>query len=384
MKRAALFVCLAFASTGRAQDADIKAALASLHRGETAAARSLARLGAPAVPGVIKALSDEDARIRGIAALALRHIGPAAKDAAPALAEALRDMDISVASEAAQALGAIGPAAAPALAAALKKDASPAVVVRACEAIRILGPAAKECVPTLIATLKKPKDLENVLPVLEALGRIGPAAAPAAGEIVRLLRPEALKEAKAGPLLEDGMRAQAVHTLGRLGPGAKEAVPVLIGIFKDKRSPGDPLGVLSLDALAQIGAASEDLTPFLVEQIERGATPKLVYYRALAQVGAPGKADIAKVAGGMRHKDAWVRLYAAAIVGKVEPNDPAVVSILIESLKEADPKMRRQAAIYVGLVRPRDESVREAIVQATRDMDRTVSAAAKEALEKLK
>jgi hypothetical protein len=84
----------------------------SLH--ETAA-DALARIGAPAVPSLMRSLRGGETLNRVRAAEILARIGPDASPAVPLLVESLRDPDPLVRRGAARALGQIGPAAAEAV-----------------------------------------------------------------------------------------------------------------------------------------------------------------------------------------------------------------------------------------------------------------------------
>ena len=72
---------------------------------------AVARMGAPAVPHVVKLLNDQRADMRLLACRILARIGPDAKAAVPSLIELLDDPDPRVQKEAVRALGEIGPAA---------------------------------------------------------------------------------------------------------------------------------------------------------------------------------------------------------------------------------------------------------------------------------
>ena len=63
------------------------------------------------MPALIKALKDDDCKMRRGAADAVGEIGPEARDAVPALINALKGDGYSVPLSAAHALGAIGPEA---------------------------------------------------------------------------------------------------------------------------------------------------------------------------------------------------------------------------------------------------------------------------------
>ena len=76
------------------------------------AADALARIGAAAVPDLVRALRSTDVDLRWRATLLLGRIGPDAATAVPDLASLLSDPDRRVSRAAARALGQIGPNAA--------------------------------------------------------------------------------------------------------------------------------------------------------------------------------------------------------------------------------------------------------------------------------
>ena len=78
-------------------------------------ADALGRIGAPAIPELIRALQDVDPERRRKAVRILARIGPDAVDAVPSLMEALQDPGPLVPKAAARALGQIGPDAAAAV-----------------------------------------------------------------------------------------------------------------------------------------------------------------------------------------------------------------------------------------------------------------------------
>ena len=87
---------------------------------------------------------------------------------------------------------------------------------------------------------------------------------------------------------------------------------------------------------------------------------------------------------GLRDKDASVRLSAARLVGKAEPDHRAVVSVLIDVLQDRDAALRR-AADVLGEVRPSDPAVVDFLRgTAGGDADADVRQAAAAALEKVR
>src|SRR5262249_17369881 len=96
---------------------------------------------AKAVPALRKALKDTYAGCRARAAAALGEVGPAAKDAAPDLVGLLTDLD-AVHTPAMQALAKLGAPAVPPLCKALK-DKSAVRRARAARTLALMGPDAR-------------------------------------------------------------------------------------------------------------------------------------------------------------------------------------------------------------------------------------------------
>jgi HEAT repeat protein len=213
------------------------------------AANALGMIGVEAreaVQPLIAALGDSDFFVRksGTAMIALGKIGPAAREAVPFLIQELKAPDSATRTSAAEALAGIGPAAvdaAPALADALK-DQNARVRVRASIALAKIGPRATAAVPALIQALSD--NLDWLSPreyAARALGEIGPEAGEAVPALTRVLtESDAAAEAKPASTRERWrgyhaqMRAAAAEALGKIGPEAKEAVPVLREALEDK------------------------------------------------------------------------------------------------------------------------------------------------------
>jgi HEAT repeat protein len=259
------------------------------------AAFALARIGQAAVPVLAELLKDKDARVRLEAAEALRAMGAKARPAIPALAEALRDDDaevrraaywalcntgppaispltkllkdknVNARSFAASALGAIfgewpdartDPAAKAAVAAliALLKDNSPEARGNAAGALGRIGPAAEAAIPSLVELLK---DKENRVrgSAAEALGLIGTDSRPILLSIADLLGDPDVEVRRSACLAfqrlgqpaiavlaellnnkDQELRCGVAWTLGEIGPGAKNVVPKLKELLKDKEA----------------------------------------------------------------------------------------------------------------------------------------------------
>ena len=156
LRLAALLVCFALAvACGRSPErraADLVEDLRSPDAAAVArAVRQLVEMGEPAVPALVQALRDPEARVRNAAASALWGLGPKAHDAVPTLAEALADNDDGVRLGVVMALESIGrdaAAAVPALARAVR-DRDGNVRLWAAKALAKIGPPARAALPAL-------------------------------------------------------------------------------------------------------------------------------------------------------------------------------------------------------------------------------------------
>jgi HEAT repeat protein len=115
------------------------------------AVRKLVELGEPAVPVLIPALRDPEAKVRTAAASALWGLGPQAKAAVPVLAEALADADDGVRVGVAMALESVGPEAAPAVPALARavRDRDGNVRLWAAKALGHIGSPARPALAAL-------------------------------------------------------------------------------------------------------------------------------------------------------------------------------------------------------------------------------------------
>lgn len=282
--------------------------------------QALDRLGRGTLPGLEKALKDDDAHIRGVAALTMvRTDRRTWKTALPALTEwvtaservrdrnalaRVRDLDPPVRTALAKALllafegKGNGPqldvAETPfgplfdgpeldALCLALVDAAKERVgSARALEKIRTLGPRAAAAVPGLLAIWKKQREAgrEPELGLLQALGAIGPEARGAVPLLVDSLTAEGAR------------RDEVVSTLGKIGPDAKAAVPALVKLLKDK--PDAHLLPLLIEALGQIGPAADEAAPLLADLLrQKDGTVHERVIAALPRIGNKSKAVLA-------------------------------------------------------------------------------------------
>jgi HEAT repeat protein len=310
------------------------------------AVMALANLGPrarPALNALVKTLEDPDEFFRRHAAFALGRIGPDARQTVPALVDLLRDKSEGVRQLAAQALGSIGQearAAVEPLRAALK-DTQLGVRLSAAEALGRIGPAAKEAVPALADMLAKE---ERAVPQLGFPGRF-PGWDPTGQAGFGMAMPRQLTSA----------RAVVLEALGRLGPDAAAAAPILVKV----RAPAS--------VLAHIGKPA---VPALVEGL-RDAAPAVRLYCAVA-LGAigPDAADgEPALAKALQDEDRAVRLQAIASLGGLGPAAKPAVGALVETLAAADngEEIRSEAAQALGGIGPEAAAAVPALIEALRD-----------------
>lgn len=217
------------------------------------AAAALGKIGAAAVPDLLKALARPDGALRMRAAEALAAVGPAAAEAVPALVQLLGDRDPAMRAKAAEALAGIGQpaqAAAKALRACLGDD--DAAVRRA--SARALGHVVEDDKRAVTALAKAVTDEDEGVRnnAVEALARIG---GPAKGALTLLIK--ALF--KVG---DPRLRRRIVRALGCIGPQTNAVVPALMRSLRDtdvwvRQTAAEALGKMGKAAKKATGALTK-------------------------------------------------------------------------------------------------------------------------------
>jgi len=300
------------------------------------AARALGDISDVAVATVTERLGDSNSDVRARAAEILGVLGPRAASAVPPLAEALQDEIPAVQSSAARALGDIGPAAEAAL--PQLREALANRVEGAVYGLGGLGPAAAPAVPALLEELNFLTSYDR-LAVINALAKIGPEAKDALPVLREMTSDDTVAvdaalaiwrisgdgEEAAGALatltrtLDSYQKEQAVDALGTMGPDAATAVPALVELLTSDDGGSLTLKQAAAAALGNIGPNAADAVPVLIQLL-------------------PERPD----------EYSEVPEIAAAALGKIAPQSPEVIAALVRVLKRRSYGSTAAAAIALG------------------------------------
>ncbi|HQP71245.1 MAG TPA: HEAT repeat domain-containing protein, partial [Methanoculleus sp.] len=312
----------------------------------------VALMGSAAVEPLIRALNDDDGRVRREAAATLGEIGDPA--AVGPLVASLADK--SVAPAAAEALAAIGePAVSPVLA-LLDEGGSDTAMESAVEVLGRLGePAA---VPHLIEFLRRGRDRLH-RKAIDALAGIGE---PAADAIIPLLGEE--REAQAGAMAAlAGIGGPAIPALVKALENENSAVRLgAAGVLERLGwKPADPeeeiAWLIALQRWQEVAEAGGTAINHLAARLgDPDAAVQTSVMEVLVEIGAPAAPPLVSLLGEERLRepaeDALVRIGGSA------------VDTLIEALHR--PQIRRTAA---GVLVRIGEPATGALVQALADPD---------------
>lgn len=232
-----------------------------------------------------------------------------------------------------EAIRQIGAGAVPALAAVLQ-DAPSALRLDAALALGEIGPDASAATPALLRLLGS-DDWDLREGVTGALQRIAPDSEVVTAATVQAWSSSARSET--GP-----RRYRAVLTLGRLGPKAAGAVPMLTEML------GDPTSGAAR-ALGQIGPAAAAAVPALAEALRRPeAHVRQQIADALGRIGPAARPAVSALLEVMRDKRPEVRWRAAAAIGRIGSNESGCIAALAAMLKDEDPQVRDRVAEALG------------------------------------
>lgn len=298
--------------------ATLREALGARPQAEAARAAAWARepdAGNPtaAVPGLVEALVDSEARVRAAAAWGLMRVGPAARPALLPLMKALReDAHAAVRAMAAQALGALGARVNRSAVAALfdaLSDASQTVRWRAAQAL-------------WRSHLKPPADVPRLVERLESS--------------------------------DPYIRGFAACMLGNMGPAAKHAIPALTSALEKEDGPLRGQAAL---ALAKMGVVGKQAVPELTRALKSADHQRRrSAAKALGSIGPEAKGAAASLITALTDEDERVRAQAARALGRIGPAAREAVPALSVATHDPKPAVRREAEQALRRIAPARQS----------------------------
>ncbi len=297
------------------------------------ALRAIGAAGGQTVAALTAALKDDAAAVRGEAVEALGALGAGARSAAPALRAVISGKERALRVPAMEALARVDGRSADSVGVftALLRDRDEDVCLAAVSCLRSLGAAAREAIPLLTEACKG----ANRKVRQAAAAALAGIDAPAAARGLLLALTADLGEEQAS------VRQQAAQGLGRLGPGARDALPRLTAALRDKDWD---VRMSAARACWQIDRAQcREAVAFLIRTVTEGDRQRsLQAADVLAQMGrdASGAADVlARAAREDRHGSG--RDYLAAL----RAIDPVLAVSVQADLKrkQLDEEARRLA-----------------------------------------
>ena len=249
------------------------------------AAYDLKSLGAnakPAFSSLLVALKDPEPRVRFFAVLTLNILIDTQSDVGPlitAFIDLLKDRDDSVRWQAASGLEKIGPkarAAVPALTASLS-DTAEDVRVYAADALKSIGWDSEITTTNLIKLLKDPSSRVRHS-AANALGRVEVASSIALSVLIEDLK-------------DPGERTGAIWALNDFGDRAKDAVPALAEILSCDLPSWHRVEIARL--IGRVGPGAKQVVPVLVKSLnDRDESVRVAVAVALLQVEPESEARI--------------------------------------------------------------------------------------------
>ena len=291
----------------------------------------------PPPPDLVRYLSDEEARVRRRAALAIGHVALA--EGVQPLEAALNDADQEVRQMVAFALGLIGDRSAREALVNALNDPSPLVQGSAAEALGLLGdPAAADAVGQFVGRITESGAFAQPPTDADDARRDTPAASWRLG-VYALVRLKAYPQLAAATL--DGSGQPRVlwwplaFALQRLED--KRALPALITFARDQNAYARAFAVKGLGALKDPSAL-----PVLMPLVSSGDRNVLIEtVRAIGRIGDPSAAEPLMRLISDPSTDPHVRLETIGAIGGIHTS--AVGDALLDVIADPSPPLRAAA-----------------------------------------
>jgi HEAT repeat protein len=325
---------------------------------------AIGRPASAAVPALIGALDDVDYVVPPGAAMALGQLGPEAESAAPALCKALAAPAAELRAQAQSALVAIGPASVPCLREVLRSK-DPTALILAAQAVARIGPKARSAIPELLL----------------AFGHVDPNVKHATSAAVAIFEP---RTPDAIPALtwavgnfDVGVATAAVTVLQELKAGTPAIVSALVARLENRNADAGAtdLQALIIRTLGKLGPVARPAVPVLIEALD---TPALLEdaSQALRTILAPNARGAALVKA-LKDQDQLDDRQLAFVLGSA---DAEAVPALVELLGNKRVRVRAAAALSLGRLGPQAKNAQPGLIKALAGGNRQVRLNAIDAL----
>jgi HEAT repeat protein len=353
-----------------------------MHTERSIPVEALSRIGKPAVPALTSALKHRNPGVRSGAASVLGRIGPEAHLAVPALAQAVSDTNLDVRYAATNALDQLASRAAFAVAAHLAPPQQDRIPVGTSE------PHQGVLVEDILALIEQLKDgrvvssiagtlrdndanvrlraaatLGKIFDAAARLGAVGAVAEPAVKPLIATLKDE-----------EATVRANAALALGQIGPdGAAEAVPALIDLFRRRSAPMDPLVQMGRLAVPGLAETLRNNDPMLRRDAAIALQQLAERDKTATQEALPALID------ALLDEDTWLRqVIITDVLARTEIGAEAAASVpaLIRVLQHGDALVRCAANEVLGRIGPKAKPAVPVLLDALKDENARVRCSA--------
>lgn len=160
---------------------------------------------------------------------------------------------------------------------------------------------------------------------------VSPTVAQEPPENVEAQIPELINHLKSK---DESLRVEASNKLAAIG---KPAVPALLGVLTEKEAA--PVAIF---ILGRIGAGAKEAIPTLSKTLKQHED-KNVRARAAEALGKIGPETFLLIVPGLKDKEAVVRLRSVQALGRIGPPAEPVLSSVVDRLQDEDEGVRTEA-----------------------------------------
>ena len=341
------------------------------------AANSLSQIGAPAVPALVKMLSNEN--YRKLVVEVIGEMGENAESAVPALLPLLETFDTDLKREVFIALAMIGPKASSATATMMQILENPdAGESRAGAAYVLAHIGEKKALPVLKQILKTDRSEQVLRSAAWSIVELEPENPDNAAIVL----PQFFPAMSSDTPLE---RREAILAISKLGVAAKSAIEDL---QLHAASDDDPtVRAAALHGLTETHAfASQSLAVAVASLRDANPAVRNAARYLLGRLGMEAQSTAPLLRESLRHGDPMERIVSAWALVHVEPTPEYIhvaIPVLLTGLRYPDPRVRTESAIAIGVSGSASTEVLTELEAAKHDSDDGVKQAATSALARL-